>query len=452
MPVIFDIVLITFGSIFFLFLFYFAYESGKEKEFKAQNIARITALLIFSFFLFSILMSNSYKFWLIILLGITLIILTILYFIPFGNIKVSHQKPKNRFDERDIMFARGRLKPGTKEYKQYYKMRPENEESDKNTRNKPGLLSSLSKYYNVFHNTAPTASFTLTHFMKDMVDGSPTKNKVNIELQQATDFIKGLTKYFGALHVGITELEPYHIYSHIGRGSGEYGAEINLNHKYAVAFTVEMSHEILANAPRSGTLMESAKQYVEAGRVAVQLAHAIRDLGYPARAHIDGDYRVICPLVARDAGLGEIGRMGLLMTPTHGPRVRIAVVTTDLPLMPDTYTPNSAMIDFCNICKKCSDNCPSKSISFDPREEHNGALCWKIDPDSCYKYWNVIGTDCGVCMRVCPHSHPASFSHNIVRAGIARSGIFRRFALWLDDVFYGKFPEPKDPPDWANIS
>ncbi|MFQ6103859.1 MAG: hypothetical protein ACE5OP_06150 [Candidatus Glassbacteria bacterium] len=52
----------------------------------------------------------------------------------------------------------------------------------------------------------------------------------------------------------------------------------------------------------------------------------IRNLGYPARTHIDGNYRVVCPLVARDAGIGEIGRMGLLMTPRLGPRVRIAVV------------------------------------------------------------------------------------------------------------------------------
>ena len=47
-----------------------------------------------------------------------------------------------------------------------------------------------------------------------------------------------------------------------------------------------------------------------------------------ARAHIDGNYQVIAPLVARDAGLGTIGRMGLLMTPELGPRVRLAVVTT----------------------------------------------------------------------------------------------------------------------------
>ena len=384
-------------------------------------------------------------------MGALAVVLAILFFLPIGIPKIGNQIPADRVDERDIMFARGRLKPGSKEYKEYYKMRPENEASDNNTRNKPGLLSPLSKYYNIYHNPAPIASFTLTDSIKDLVEGYPAHPKISMEIEGATRYIKGLTKYFGALDVGIAKLEPYHVYSHIGRGSGQYGAKIQVEHKYAVAFTVEMSHEMIANAPLSATVMESAKQYVEAGRVAVQLAQAIRALGHPARAHIDGDYRVICPLVARDAGLGEIGRMGLLMTPTHGPRVRIAVVTTDMPLTPTTYTRDPTVIDFCNICKKCAENCPSKSISLEPREEHNGTLSWKINPDSCYKYWNVIGTDCGICMRVCPYSHPATTSHKLVRAGIARSGSFRRFALWMDNLFYGKKPAPKDPPDWAKF-
>ena len=43
-----------------------------------------------------------------------------------------------------------------------------------------------------------------------------------------------------------------------------------------------------------------------AGQIAVQLAAFCRELGYPARAHIDANYQVIAPLVARDAGLGAI--------------------------------------------------------------------------------------------------------------------------------------------------
>ena len=172
---------------------------------------------------------------------------------------------------------------------------------------------------------------------------------------------------------------------------------------------------------------------------------------YEARAHIDGNYRVIAPLVARDAGLGEIGRMGLLMTPNQGPRVRLGIVTTNLELHPIERIQNEAVLDFCTICKKCAVNCPSKAIPFEVRQKIDGVLRWRINAESCFLYWNVIGTDCGICMTVCPFSHPDTLPHNLLRWGIARSGFVRRGALGLDDLFYGKEPVQKAPPDWTLV-
>ena len=73
------------------------------------------------------------------------------------------------------------------------------------------------------------------------------------------------------------------------------------------------------------------------------------------------------------------------------------------------------MLDFCTICKKCADNCPSHSIPAGDREPIDGGLRWAIDADSCFRYWNAIGTDCGRCMTVCPYSHPDNAAHNLVR-------------------------------------
>jgi reductive dehalogenase len=267
-----------------------------------------------------------------------------------------------------------------------------------------------------------------------------------------TAYLKGLARYYGALDVGVTALQPYHVYSHVGRGTGVYGEGIAVEHTYAIAFTVEMDFEMVGTGPRSPISMESARQYVEAARVAVQLANTIRRLGYSARAHIDGNYRVIAPLVARDAGLGEIGRITLLMTPNLGPRLRLGVVTTDLELIPDPHKPDPAVIDFCNICKKCAGNCPSGSIPFGDREEIDGALRWKLDEESCFRYWNAVGTDCGRCMAVCPFSHPDNLAHNLIRWGISRSGAFRRFALWMDDLFYGEKPVEREAPEWVRVA
>jgi ferredoxin len=343
------------------------------------------------------------------------------------------------------MFARARLQPGSANYKSYYSLRPENESSDNLFRAQPGLLSPNARHADPVIFAMPNASFTLTEAMHAMVDGDLASEVMSLpENPTLTALVKSLARYFGALDVGITRLKPEHIYSHIGRGSGEYGSPINLTHKYAIAFTVEMNYEIMGSAPHAPVVMESARQYVEAGRVAVQLAQTIRNWGYPARAHMDGDYRVICPLVARDAGLGEIGRMGLLMTPRLGPRVRIAVVTTDLELIPCDDTPDESMIDFCGICGKCAENCPPKAISFDDRAEIDGALRWRINSDLCFRYWTAIGTDCGRCVNVCPYSHPATFYHNLVRWGNRRSALFRRAALRMDDLFYGKHPKPRE--------
>jgi reductive dehalogenase len=349
------------------------------------------------------------------------------------------------------MFARARLVPGSPNYESYYQMRPENLKVDKNTRAKPGLLSPDAKLANEYLFASPEASFTLTEVMGEMVDGKPADRKLTLSIDKMTGYVKGLAYFYGALDVGITALHPYHVYSHIGRGPGKYGEEIPVEHKFAIAFTVEMAYEMVAANPKPPGAMETAKQYVEAGRVAVQLAAAIRQMGYQARAHIDGNYRVIAPLVARDAGLGEIGRMSLLMTPRQGPRVRLGVVTTDLDLHIDDREPDLSVIDFCTICKKCAETCPTKSISFDDRQEVDGVLRWRINPESCFMYWNVIGTDCGICMSVCPYSHPDSVHHNLVRWGIKRSGGLRRGALWMDDLLYGKHPVQKEGPEWTLV-
>jgi ferredoxin len=208
-----------------------------------------------------------------------------------------------------------------------------------------------------------------------------------------------------------------------------------------------MEHDMVAHAPLAPTTMESARSYVESGAIAVQVAALIRRLGYPARAHIDGDYRVVCPLVARDAGLGEIGRMGLLITPTVGPRVRIAVVTTDLPLVVSPRRHDASVEDLCGICDRCRTMCPAKAIPHDKRDvagEHR----WQIDSEACFTFWCRTGTDCARCLAVCPQAHPSTAFHRTVRWGVRRSRRFRRLALRAERVVYGRWPAPRPLAPW----
>lgn len=367
----------------------------------------------------------------------------------FGNHKIKILKPEKQFDERDIMFSRNELKEGTEKFEDYYSQKSDKKLIDDLFRKEPGLLSPESKLYDTFHFKAAEATFSTIELLYPLVEAKEYLNKTNSNFKsnEISAFIKNWAKKLGVADIGFTELQTYHTYSRIGRGE-KYGEQVDLQHKYAIAFTVEMNHESMSFNPKGPVIAESAQQYLRAGTVAVQLAQFIRNLGFDARAHIDANYRVICPIVAQDAGLGTIGRMGLLITPKLGPRVRIGVVTTNFQLITNTNPIDSSIIHFCEICKKCATNCPSKAIS--TKSLLNGIKYKRrtINHESCFTYWCKIGTDCGRCMAVCPYSHPDNFFHSFIRWMIKRNSFNRWLVLKLDHFFYRKKPTQKKLEYW----
>ena len=446
-----EFVLLGCGAGIFIFFVFMGIVSLREKESRAAARAFVLALLLpLPFILLCGGFSAHRPLIGGLLLGMIALLLLILFF-PTGKMShLNYAAPRGRIDERDIMFSRRLLEPGSEKFVAYYRENPDRKAADDAFRAQPGLLEPGSSCYDPYQFAAADASFATVEKLKPFVEGAVAPERQNPDPEKITAFLKKWAKKLGALDVGVTELKDYHLYSVVGRGK-DYGKPVTLSHRYAIAFTVEMDKFMLDGAPRGSTVMESAQQYLACGAIAVQVADFIRRLGYPARAHIDGNYRVVCPLVARDAGLGEIGRMGLLMTPKLGPRVRIAVVTTDLPLIPDEPFRDGTVIDFCRICKKCTDACPAQAISFEYRREINGVKRWQINQEACYTFWCVCGTDCGRCVSVCPYSHPDNLLHNFVRFGIRNSSVFRRVALRLDDFFYGRIPVSKELPEWIKI-
>ena len=434
------IALVTVGCVLAACLWAFALVSLREGERRAARISALTGSAAIVVFVAGGALPDGARQVAVGVLIVVVLVMAVAWFLPIGVSGVANGRPDHRVDERDIMFARARLEPGTARYDAYYSAHPEHREDDDRTRSLPGLLSDDARMAEPGAFASARASFVLTEALKDAVDGPVAPITSEMTPEEAVRMVKSVAAYHGAVDVGITAVRDYHVYSNVGRGSGVYGAEIEMTHAWAVAFTVEMDHGIMRTAPGAPVVAESARQYVEAARIGVQLAATIRDRGYAARAHIDGNYQVIAPLVAVDAGLGEIGRMSILMTPQLGPRVRLGVVTTDLPLVPDTPGDDSTVLDFCAACLKCAENCPSTSIPFGDRESVDGGLRWTLDADSCFRYWNLIGTDCGRCMAVCPYSHPDNAAHNIVRWTLRRSGAARRAALWTDDLVYGRRP------------
>ena len=193
--------------------------------------------------------------------------------------------------------------------------------------------------------------------------------------------------------------------------------------------------------------MDDWQNYNTMASAAVRLAAAIRDMDYPARAHIQSNYTCILPPLAVDAGLGEQCRIGICLTKEYGLAYRLCAVTTDLPLAPDLPV-NLGIEDFCNKCTKCADACPPGAISREGMIEINGLRVWKQDVYKCFRYWNSKGVSCTICRRVCPWSKPRTFPHKVVATLGQHIPQLRSFLIWADDIVYGKKSRYYPPPEW----
>ena len=392
-----------------------------------------------------------------ILLTALILITLLLLLVPMkGARRYGFRPPVAKFHEADSVLSRRLLQPGTEPYERYYATHPDFQKADDRARDTPGLLAPGSKYYHAYLFSAANANFRLIGALAPYTHRDPSGGPQKVappapgNPSGASRFFLHWLKQNGAHSAGIARLEDYHLYSHKGRGPLS-GQPIENNHTHAIALTVEMNHRMLSYAPAAPAVLESSEQYLRSGVLAMKLAVLIREMGYGATAHIDGNYEVICPLVAVDAGLGTIGRMGLLMTPELGPRVRIAVVTTSIPLIPTPAELDRTVLHFCDHCRKCTDNCPVAAIPEGPRIPEGGVERWRLNSEKCYLYWTIAGTDCGRCMAVCPFSHRDTRLHRFVRWGIKNNLLFRHLAIKLDDVFYGRRPKMRPLPGWADM-
>ncbi|HHS12751.1 MAG TPA: 4Fe-4S dicluster domain-containing protein [bacterium] len=361
--------------------------------------------------------------------------------------------PESRIDERDALFHRFyRLEPGSREYKIFYRTHPDLEYVDNAIRNLPNLGEPGSRSWHPLSSLYPLSIFDVLEDLTRGADGDdpdPVSRESRLFTpEEYTRRVKGMARYLGADSVGAAPLNPAYVYSHIGRSPGPWGKAVTLDHSNAIVIAVEMKHEMIRYAPDVAVTTESACRYFDAAKAALVIARILKRWGFRARAHVDANYRVLCVPVAVDAGLGELGRLGLLITPQFGPRVRLAVVTTDMPLIHDAPV-HFGVQDFCRICMKCAVNCPSGAISREEKINIRGIEKWQSVQESCYRFWRRQGSDCSLCVRVCPYSHPASPIHNVIRRVTARNPWNRRAALLGDDFFYGRRPARSlKLPEW----
>jgi epoxyqueuosine reductase QueG len=166
----------------------------------------------------------------------------------------------------------------------------------------------------------------------------------------------------------------------------------------------------------------------------------IKELGYTV---LRG---VVTPQAAGVAGgIGELGRNGLVINKNFGARIHMPdPILTDLPLLPDQPV-DIGVEDFCKICRKCANTCPTNSIPFGDKVVFNGIEKYKINWLTCYKlrpYVHDHWGSCLTCVAVCPFTKPNVWWHSLATWALhtcpfpARPALVRALK-WIDDRFWG---------------
>ncbi|MBX2877124.1 MAG: reductive dehalogenase [Saprospiraceae bacterium] len=276
------------------------------------------------------------------------------------------------------------------------------------------------------------------------------------ETKLTTQRIKQVAKFLGAGSVGVCAIDRRWVYSHqFNRKSGEaqeldFPAEL----QYAIVLILPMDYQLGKTFPSALSGATTGMGYATSLNCANMLAQFITNLGYEAIASLN-DTALSIPM-AIEAGLGEYGRHGLLITPEFGPNVRIAKVFTDLPLEVDQFK-EFGVKAFCEICRKCAKACPPRAISKEAPSStppnfssFSGIKKWTVNAEKCFKFWVKMNTDCAICIRVCPYNKDYSKWWNRLGIKLASSPL-RRIMLWLDNKLgFGKRMKPADW--WENKS
>jgi epoxyqueuosine reductase len=186
----------------------------------------------------------------------------------------------------------------------------------------------------------------------------------------------------------------------------------------AVVIAIALKPEVIAGI----TLGPTPPYYAEykqvnglLDRLAAQTAQFLEQRGFKAKvrpatfeedkAHLAA--KLPHKTAATLAGLGWVGKNGLLVTEKYGPAVRLATVLTDAPVT----TGQPVIKSLCRRCKSCIEACPARALTgkdWEPGRERETLVdayaCREMARKLTQRLLGEAVSICGLCITACPYT------------------------------------------------
>jgi epoxyqueuosine reductase len=266
-------------------------------------------------------------------------------------------------------------------------------------------------------------------------DQQPAVAPAVIDPQQLSDLVTAKAKELGFSAVGFAPLDPKYEFAPSMAQAGDVIVVCVLEQNWAATQAIpslrsEVAHTLTYN--RMNPMM-------------VALADYIRSLGYRA-IPTEAAGRGVSIHYGVEAGLGQLGLNGQLLTPFAGSRCRLMLINTNAPLAlgaPADY----GIPQLCNACQVCVKRCPTGAITNQPKW-HRGVYKAKIKMDRCLPMIGQVW-GCAICMKVCPvqrYGLPAVIEHYTQTGDVLGKGTdeLEGYSWPFDGKFYGAGEKPKD--------
>jgi epoxyqueuosine reductase len=222
-------------------------------------------------------------------------------------------------------------------------------------------------------------------------------NRIDAPAEKHTTEATEFALHHEADAIGIALMDPLYVFE-----------SYEINEPWVIVLALAHNYERLKQVPSDETngvgVTDVGDQYARGTRASFALANWIRSRGYNARAWPGPSASallLIPPAIA--SGLGELGKHGSLISPRFGAGVRLAGVTTDMPLV-STRHDRFGADEFCATCQVCTNACPPGAI-LEHKQMVRGVERWYVDFDKCIPFF-AENASCGICIATCPWTRP----------------------------------------------